>query len=209
MIGLLGAHRTGKTTLARAFADKHGIEFVQTSVSAIWHDLGYDPSAEYDFPTRLMIQEEILKRVDAVYGEKAGQFFITDRTPLDMAAYTLADAIGNRVPPTCQKRLAKYVQDCFDSTNRRFGVVVLVQPGIKLVDEPGKAPLNEGYIEHLNSLMLGLSVDERIKCHHYYIPRHLLTVEERIAAVENAFGRSKQRVVSEYDDLKVGGLRLH
>ena len=155
-VALIGAHRTGKTSLARAFAERRSVPFVETSVSAIWRDMGYDPSVTYDFETRLTVQEEILKRVDAVYGEWAGMDFITDRSPLDMAAYTLADAIGDRVPPGCQERLAKYINACFDVTNRRFGMVFLIQPGIPLVDEPGKAAMNVGYIEHLNSLILGL-----------------------------------------------------
>jgi hypothetical protein len=210
MIGLCGAHRTGKTTLARLYAEKHKIRFVETSVSAIWHELGYDPATTYDFGTRLMIQEEILKRVDFVLSQHAGTEFITDRTPLDMAAYTLADAIGDRVPPTMQKRLAKYVEDCFHSTNRRFGVVLLVQPGIALVDEPGKAPINEGYIEHLNSLILGLTVDERMKPAHFYMPRSLKDIDERMTALEAAMSRAKGRVVGEIGEaLKMGMLSVH
>lgn len=210
MIGLCGAHRTGKTTLARLYAEKHKIRFVETSVSAIWHELGYDPATTYDFGTRLMIQEEILKRVDFVLSQHAGTEFITDRTPLDMAAYTLADAIGDRVPPTMQKRLAKYVEDCYHSTNRRFGVVLLVQPGIPLVDEPGKAPINEGYIEHLNSLILGLTVDERMRSTHFYMPRSLKDIDERMTALEAAVGRAKGRVISEIGEaLRVGALSVH
>lgn len=210
MIGLCGAHRTGKTTLARLYAEKHKIRFVETSVSAIWHELGYDPATTYDFGTRLMIQEEILKRVDFVLSQHAGTEFITDRTPLDMAAYTLADAIGDRVPPTMQKRLAKYVEDCFHSANRRFGVILLVQPGIQLVDEPGKAPINEGYIEHLNSLILGLTVDERLRPAHFYMPRSLKDIDERMVALEAAISRSKSRVVGEIGEaLKMGMLSVH
>lgn len=190
-IGLCGSHRVGKTSLARAFAEKRGIPFVETSVSAIWRELGFDPAAEHDFATRLMVQEEILKRVDALYGEYAGEEFITDRTPIDMAAYTLADAIGDRVPPSCQKRLKQYVDDCFEATNKRLGIVLLVQPGIPLVDEPGKAPLNDGYIEHLNSLILGLTVDERLSSAHYYMPRTLTDMQDRLIALQKSIERTQ------------------
>lgn len=210
MIGLCGAHRSGKTTLAKLFAQKHKIAFVETSVSAIWRELGYDPATTYDFGTRLMIQEEILKRVDFVLSQYAGGEFITDRTPIDMAAYTLADAIGDRVPPTMQKRLAKYVEDCFHSTNRRFGMVLLIQPGIPLIDEPGKAPINEGYIEHLNSLILGLTVDERLKPAHFYMPRSVTDIDERVGALESAVLRAKGKAVSEIGEaLKAGALSVH
>lgn len=207
-IGLCGAHRTGKTTLAREFARKRGVPFVETSVSAIWRELGYDPATTYDFATRLSVQEEILARVDRIYSEHAGEDFITDRTPLDMAAYTLGDAIGDRVPPTCQKRLAKYVQECFNVTNRRFGIVLLIQPGIALVDEPGKAVMNEGYIEHLNSLILGLTVDERLSCSHFYMPRAVIRLEDRLQALEASVDRSRNRIVAEFAEAQKQGTAL-
>lgn len=204
-IGLCGSHRSGKSTLARAYAEKRGIQFVETSVSAIWRSLGYDPAKEYDFATRLMVQEEILKRVDAIYAKYAGLDFITDRTPLDMAAYTLGDAIGDRVPADCQVRLANYVNACFDVTNRRFGMVLLIQPGIPLVDAPGKAAMNVGYIEHLNSLILGLTVDERLTSFHYYMPRGIVKHEDRLSALESSVDRAKGRVIADLIDAKAQG----
>jgi predicted ATPase len=192
MIGLCGAHRTGKTSLARAYAEKHGIAFVETSVSAIFRDLGHDPSATFDFKTRLDIQEVILERLDAVYGSlNPADLAITDRTPIDMLGYTMSEAVGESVTTADQDRFKKYVDRCFDVTNRRFSTLVLVQPGIPLVFQPGKAIINAAYIDHLNSLMLGLSVDQRVKMPHYYIPRQLLTIEDRLAALENAVGRAE------------------
>lgn len=210
MIGLVGAHRTGKTTLAKQYADKAGIKFVETSVSAIWRELGYDPAVTYDFETRLMVQEQILVRIDAMLAHYAGTDFITDRTPLDMAAYLLGDAIGDRVPDHLQGRVKKYVQDCFDTTNKRFGVVCLVQPGIPILFEEGKAALNEAYIEHLNSLMFGLVVDERLHCHHYYLPRAVTGKKERLEALSAAVNRSKERVNIAYAEAnKAGRVLVH
>lgn len=210
MIGLTGAHRTGKTTLAKKYAEKHKIPFVETSVSKIYQELGYDPSFTYDFVTRLGIQEEILQRVDAVYSRYAGETFITDRTPLDMIAYTLADAIGDRVPESSYERLGKYVQDCYASANKRFGMILLIQPGIKLVHEEGKAALNRSYIEHLNSLIFGLTVDEKMAVYHFYMPRALTDLDERLTALESAVQRSKLRVQTELNELKqLGGVTVH
>lgn len=202
MLGLVGAHRTGKTSLARLYAEKHGISFLETSVSAIWRELGYDPAALYDFETRMTIQERILERVDAKFAEFSGREFITDRTPLDMAAYLLGDAVGDRVPESCQERVKKYVADCFEATNRRFGVVILIQPGIPLVREDGKAAMNEAYIEHLNSLMLGLTCDERLRSYNFYLPRSIIDMDRRLAAIEAAVGRAKANVVLDYENQK-------
>ena len=193
MIGLCGAHRTGKTSLARAFAEKHGLEFVQTSASQVFKDLGFDAATHYDFATRLTIQEEILKRFDQQYAAVGAKPAISDRTPLDMLAYTMAEAVQYAVPAELQDRFKKYVQSCIDVTNRRFGVLLVVQPGIKIVEEEGKAALNDAYIEHLNSIVLGLSVDERIKSAHFYIPRHMTDMEDRLAALDFAVTRAKKR----------------
>lgn len=209
-IALIGAHRTGKTSLARAYAEKRGVPFVETSVSAIWKELGLDPAVTYDFETRLMVQEKILERIDAIYGKWAGLDFITDRSPLDMAAYTLAEAIGDRVPQGCQEQLAKYVNACFEVTNRRFGMVFLIQPGIALVKEEGKGAMNSGYIEHLNSLIFGLSVDERLTCQHFYMPRAVLDFDERIAALTASVERARGRIAEQYlEARKMGTVLIH
>jgi hypothetical protein len=197
MIGLCGAHRTGKTTLARAFAEKHDMEFVQTSASEVFKEFGLNPATRYAFDTRLSIQEEILKRFDKQYAEVGLKPAITDRTPLDMLAYTMAEATQDHVPEELQARFKKYVQNCIDVTNKRFGVLLVVQPGIKIVAEEGKAALNEAYIEHLNSIILGLSVDERIKAAHFYIPRYMTDKEERLAALDFAVNRAGKRAEAE------------
>lgn len=189
MKGLCGAQGVGKTTLAKAYADKHGAIFVETSVSKVIRAFGYDPSrADYDFSTRLDIQEEVLKQVDAIYScVPVGIDAVADRTPLDMLAYTMSEAIGNNVLPEDQERFAAYVQKCFEVTNKRFSAIVLVQPGIPLqADRDGKAVANLAYMEHLNSLILGLTVDARLKCAHFYLPRQLLDLTERVDAFEGA-----------------------
>lgn len=199
MIGLCGSHRSGKTSLAKAFAEKHNIAFVQTGASAVFKDMGLDPAKHYDFATRLAVQEEILRRFDLQYAEIDAKSAITDRTPLDLLAYTIAEAVQNAVPAELQARFKKYVQSCIDVTNKRFGVLLVVQPGIKIVAEEGKAALNEAYLEHLNSIILGLSVDERIKSAHFYIPRHMTDMDERLAALDFAVNRAKKRAETELE----------
>lgn len=209
MIGLCGAHRTGKTTLARLYAKQAGIEFVETSVSAINKELGFDLTKEHTFAERLDQQYTILERVDAIYARHAGKTVIVDRTPLDMISYTMAEAINNRVSDEDQDRFAQYVQKCFDITNKRFGVVVLVQPGIEITDADGKAVPNRAYIEHLNTLILGLICDERMNVPHGYIQRNKTELEERVEAVDYCVGSVMREAHFAALRLKQAGLSLH
>jgi len=191
MIGLCGAHRTGKTSLAKAYAEKHGIIFLETPVSSIFKELGYDPADKLDFSTRLSIQEVILERLDAYYATVAGVQAIADRTPVDLMGYTLADVHGHAVSPDEEKRLARYIARCYEVINKRFTALMLIQPGIPVVPAPGKAPLSAGYIEHLNSLMLGLACDQRVKVPHYYLMRHVLDPEERLDRLEQVAAKAQ------------------
>lgn len=187
----MGSHRVGKSSLARAYAEKTGAVFLETATSGIWEELGYNPAVTHDFSTRLTVQREILKYLDGLYANApTGATVVTDRTPIDLIAYTMAEAIGDKVSEEDQGSFARYVQDCFDVCNRRFSVLVLVQPGIPLVAAKGKAALNLAYMEHLNSLCLGLSVDDRVKVAHFYIQRHVHDMQERVKSVENARNRS-------------------
>lgn len=190
-IALTGAHRCGKTTLAKAYAEKHGVKFVATTASAVFARMGLDPAKTYDFSTRLLVQGEILKEFDAIWGEHSLEPTITDRCPIDLLGYTMAEAIGESVKKKDQARFEQYVHDCFAVLNKRFSIVVLVQPGIPIVKAKGKAALNQAYIEHISSLMFGLMMDERTKVAHYYIRRGMTDLEERVAALENAVGKTE------------------
>lgn len=190
MIGLCGAHRTGKTTLARAYAERVGIPFVETDARGTFARLGFDPKADYSFGTRMEIQLHILHDAGELY-RKAGSRFITDRTPIDFLAYTLADVQRTTLSnPSEERTLEEYLKACFDCCNRHFTTLIVVQPGIAIQDAPGKAPASAGYIEHLNSLMLGLVVNPHINAYHFSINRKFLDIEERLSCVQYAVDES-------------------
>jgi hypothetical protein len=208
MLGLCGPHRTGKSTLAKAFAEATGTRYVQTGASATFARLGFDPKKDYDFATRLKIQREILRDCNALY-EKAGVRFITDRTPIDLLGYTLADVTRENVPLALAAGLDSYIAECYACVNQHFTTLVLVQPGIPLVEAEGKAPANPAYIEHLNALMLGLMAAEPLECDHYKIPRACIDLDLRVAAVGQAASRSASRHVASMAAAHEAGLVLH
>ncbi len=184
--GLCGSHRTGKTTLAEEISKRTGIPFVRTGTSEVFRECGLDPSGPLDFKKRLWIQNEILDAAERVWNAGQGRF-ITDRTPLDMAAYTLADIQG------CTEAdfvgLERYLVRCFEATNRFFALLVLIQPGIPLVHQEGKAALNEGYLEHLNYLILGLCQDERVRSKLLCLPRDVTGMDDRVNIILSALDK--------------------
>lgn len=185
MIGLIGAHRTGKTTLARAFSEETGITFAETSSSAVFKELGFDPQKDYDFKVRLFIQNRILDAAEAVY-KASGVHYITDRTPLDMLAYTMADIQRSNLDTDDSAMFVDYLERCFEVTNRHFASLIVIQPGIPLVDDKDKAPCNMAYMEHINSLAMGLVVDKRNNTGRHFIPKWMINHDERMAAVRNS-----------------------
>lgn len=181
-IGLCGAHRTGKTTLAMELARLTGKQFVRTRVSEVFKQHGLHAAQEMDFETRLNIQYRILEACEQDW-QHAGREFVTDRTPVDFLAYTLGDVQGKTAvhPP----EFNQYVERCFALTNSFFGALVILQPGIPLAEAEGKAALNQAYIEHINSLVIGLGNDERVQCKVLTIPRSLTDLNERVRLVSD------------------------
>lgn len=177
-IGLCGSHRTGKTTLAACVSKEAKIPFLQTTTSEVFAAHGLDPAAPMDFITRLRIQHEVVAAAEEIWGAARGPF-VSDRTPIDMMAYTLADIQGATHVDFAQ--LAGYLDHCYQVTNSLFSHLVVVQPAIALVHEEGKAALNRAYMEHLNTLIIGLCRDERLRSRARLMPRTLIALEARLA----------------------------
>ena len=200
MLGITGSHRVGKTTLAKAYAEKWNIPFVETKVSDIFKELGVDPSKLSRIEERIGIQIEILKRTCKLYSNaNVLGGFISDRTPLDMLAYTLADIGNELLSAEVETLVARYTNDCIEATNNYFATLLLVQPGIPIVLAEGKAATSPAFMEHLNTILLGLMVDERVMPNHYYIPRKILDLSQRLLALECAVNKSLGSEITAYE----------
>lgn len=198
MIGLAGPHRSGKTTLALSFAEHEGFAFVRTETSGVFARLGFDPTKNYDFQTRLTIQEAILEDAYQKWQAHAGELFITDRTPLDMLGYTFADVTREPLDPELEARLTHYADRAIEITNRVFGLIVLVQPGIPFVPAEGKALDSPAFIAHHTNLVRGFLTDERVTTQRYSIPANKLDLADRVACVKAAFERGRDRAVKQH-----------
>lgn len=196
MIGFSGAHRVGKTTLAESFAKKHDMTFLKTSATEVFKAAGMDPKGSFSIDTRIAIQESMLQVFDRHYATAASKssigLFVADRTPIDLAAYLLAEVQQNTTAGQEQETVnfaTHYVKRCLETADRWFATIIIVQPGIQVVEEDGKARGCPLFMEHLNTLMLGLTADERLRCRNYYLPRRVVSLEARLTASERAVSR--------------------
>lgn len=183
-IGLCGAHRVGKTTLALAVSQAADIPFLKTHTSQVFAKHGLDPAKPMPFHTRLSIQQEILTAGEEIWTQASGRF-ITDRTPLDMAAYTLADIQGTTEVDS--SALLGYLHSCIEKTNQFFSTLIIVPPGIPLVLEPGKAALHAAYIEHIHTVIVGLCHAPNITARVSQMNRSILSLEDRVKMTVAAF----------------------
>jgi predicted ATPase len=189
IVGITGAHRTGKTTLARAFVEANPeFAFVPTSVGAIMAQHGFDPLLDYPIEERLQIQNIILTELDRAYAQHASNA-VFDRTPLDAAAYFLADVLRENVGEQLQWEITQYVARAIDITNRRFSMLFFVPPVLPYVAEPGKAPAQPAYIEHISTIINGLRADERQRVRSYLLQRNYTDLHTRVKCLEVACGK--------------------
>ena len=152
-IGLCGAQRTGKTTSAERLASDLGLNLVKTNTTGVFERLGVSPKVAYPIEKRLSIQEQILDYLTYEWSENDDCVF--DRTPLDVLAYMEADVLRDSITDlSVQAQYLSYRQRCLEQTYR-FNHIILIQPGIKLVEEEGKAQASLPYMYHFNTLMLG------------------------------------------------------
>lgn len=214
MIGLSGANGTGKSTLAKEFARHHDIPVVLTSASNVYQSLGLDPAVDYPMHTRIGIQETILSAFEIQYSNAAKRtpLFITDRTPIDLASYMLADV--QRSTLAGQDGVAEmvngYLDRCFQSANRWFSVILLVQPGIPVaMNREGKAMSCPAFMEHLNAIQAGCLIDKRLEAKGFTIPRNCLDIGERVQAIGHAWANAFEGQSRQVEQLKLAGRHLH
>ncbi len=163
-----------------------GKQFVRTRVTEIFAQHGLHAAQVMDFETRLGIQYRILEACENDWQKASGigGDFITDRTPVDFLAYTLGDVQGKT--EVNQADFDRYINRCFDLTNSFFDTLVIIQPGIPLAQAEGKAALNKAYIEHINSLVIGLCHDQRVLSKVMTLNREVVELGERINRVSAA-----------------------
>lgn len=179
-IGLCGAHRTGKSTLAKLFSEVNDVPMIASSVSAI--ALRYDfhmDNDRRDVPSFREMQDTILTTLENSFRGQSD--FISDRTPLDAAAYLLADMQANTGSPVFQEGVLRYIDRAVALTNELFDAVILLPPAIAFEPMDGKPGGNLAYQEHHHLLVRGLVGELTIPSGE--LERDNLKLDDRLDAV--------------------------
>ena len=187
-LGLCGAHGTGKTTLAKALEQKLGIPYIPIDASNVFLQHGFHPSDKLDIRTRLFLQQKILEKSENIWFDVDEPSFICDRTPLDMAAYMLADVGNGELDERTQSEIMDYLQDCFNVTIQYFGKIVLIPPAIPFVEREYKAAINQPLIFKLHTQLLGML--NYLNLPYKELPKDCLDLGDRVKFVDDYLNES-------------------
>lgn len=190
VVGLTGAHCTGKTTTALAFVkQRKDYMFLKTSVGSVFDKHGIKPNDTLSIEARLNLQIDILATVKNYLEEaRMGEVnVILDRTPLDMAAYTLAEVNqssgGELMKDTnLNDKLCKYLDECIEVTNAYFNRIIAFSPVIPLVPDEAanRAAVSRSYVMHIDMLLHGIIQQSPLRTSVKSIPLSMMAIEERV-----------------------------
>lgn len=156
-LGLAGSHRTGKSTILKALAEVNAnIPTIWSATTNVAEQLGIKVGPNMKEGDRAVFQETVLSAFIAQWGSVGG-VFLTDRTPLDFAAYALADLKPDSTE-NFKGWVRGYVERCLSVTTQMFSGVVVVQPGIPYVVDEGKPPPDLEYQEKVGAHVLSLAL---------------------------------------------------
>jgi nicotinamide riboside kinase len=165
MYGLSGASRSGKTTLAKRLSVHLEIPYVDSSTTALMQEAGFDPVSVMDIETRIKAQEHLLDAYLRLLDRQL-PYFITDRTPVDMLAYTLGEVTMHNTTEALGRRIADYCDRCIAETEARFALVMLTFPLKSYDAQPGKPPASAAYQSMIHAIVTGALRNSQIPVMH-------------------------------------------
>lgn len=188
-LALMGAHRTGKTTLAEEVAKQAGIQCQRIGIGQLQKEIGYDSANQsYSFDDRILIQDHLLKRVKEIT-QSVDSPTIFDRCALDLVGYASL-AITDNLSVEQGEWFKQYVLDCVQATNEHMDLVVLIQPGIKLSTAETSARPCEGMMQALNLTYTGMLHHEDLRVRTMILPADITNLQTRTKLITNRYLRT-------------------
>lgn len=159
-IVIAGAHRVGKTTVAKALAEALNGTAHNASASSIYERYKVNPGVYIPLDKRMEIQTEIvrtyLELFESVAPRYSSEVNIFDRTLFDHLAY-VQTYLMDVLPEIEQRRLVQtysnYVQDVMPRYQSQTTAVILIHPhkDLAFVEEAYKGRNDEQHIRLLDA----------------------------------------------------------
>jgi hypothetical protein len=158
MLGFAGPSRSGKTTLGNKLSEKLGVPFTPFSGTKALMDAGIPLVGDMRPSERLYAQRTLLDMMVKQI-ETAPRPCIIDRTPLDIAAYMLAEVPMYSPDLDLGRQIDAFVQECIRATRRHFDAIMLVGalPFYEVAE--GKPMPNLAYQRHVQAIIFGLTAE--------------------------------------------------
>lgn len=150
-IFVIGAHRTGKSTLAKEIAKRKNMEYFPINLKDcnVWNDYDYSNLENISFKTKIIIQQNLLDYyLEQIKGKDNCVF---DRSIFDIYAYTLLLEPKSLDDIIAVENLEQNLIYNIDT----YSKYILVQPGIK-INENASVFYSEYKQFQLNYIFVGL-----------------------------------------------------
>lgn len=193
--GICGAHRSGKTTLARAVAEKLEIHFEATNTSEVMRAKGFEMVSDMSVERRIAAQEALLDHHEELL-HRLPRPVVLDRTPLDMIAYMLGEVTMHNTSAELGTRIMEYVDRAHAIAATHYDSIFVLRPLPVYEVAEGKPPLNPAYqwgFQMLAEGSMAVLADD-INC--YRIPTH--DPKSRIRLVTGVI----QKRLAEYEKVR-------
>lgn len=159
LYGFVGAHRSGKTTLARKLSEDLGVPFHEVSITRMSLALGYNPVMPMTLEDRMRLQLGLLRDYCATV-DALPRPVLVDRSPIDIMAYAIAefDMVSHlKMDAGSLEASAIFVDMCIDATVTRFDFLYYLEPLQAYVADETKATpaANPAYQRHIALLIQG------------------------------------------------------
>lgn len=202
MIGLCGAHRTGKSTLGKAVAKDLNVGLMEHNeagkiLASMNLSLDHVWSLEdrFEFQTRLLDAfEKSLQEVS-----EDGHTFVTDRTPLDIAAYLFCEVQkAGGVMTALDTKFQDFLKRAYAITNKYYSMVVHVPVAIPYVVEKGKPLPIISYQKQHGFITTGMLMADEITIGAYFMSDKVLSISDRLQFIRECYNMSLAEIKSNH-----------
>ncbi|OCP21984.1 MULTISPECIES: AAA family ATPase [unclassified Ensifer] len=181
LYGVCGTHRSGKTSTAKLLAEQLGVEFLDSSFD-VAKKFGYNPVGKMTLGERVAMQELVLEdHLDKL--KHSPRPLITDRTPLDYFAYTMAQ-FGMTSHLECGQVVLeaahRFAKRCLEETKAYYDMVFIMDPLVVYEVDPSKATpaANPAFQLHIHALIHGAVSQIHRDINYAMVP--VMPVQDRV-----------------------------